>query len=227
MIDQLLDSKGFDYGSGILSPNQIQFVVNIPKNSSSFLLSWLTQYEWHPANIKNHFGNVGEMLVVIRDPLERWISGIAQYINTYILSPVGPNGPIFSRNNVTNYDYTMTVEEFISTYDQTTERLLFDVINKFDDHVWPQIYFFHYLYPEKRRTYFYMDDNFTDTISSYLNLPVVSESKLDYNSSVSNTNMQQLQKFFKSRLELRPELKDRVVKSYRKDYELINSVIFQ
>jgi len=227
MIDQLLAAKGFDYGSGTLSPNQIQFVVNIPKNASSFLLSWLTQYEWHPANIKNHFGNVGEILVVIRDPLERWISGIAQYINTYILSPHGPNGPIFLREDLTKYDYTMTVEEFISTYDQSIERLLFDVINKFDDHVWPQIYFFQHLYPEKRRTYFYMNDHFTNTISSYLNLPVVSESKLDYNSSVSNTNMQQLQNFFKSRLEIRPELKNRVIKSYWQDYELINNVTFK
>jgi hypothetical protein len=227
MIDQLLAAKGFDYGSGTLSPNQIQFVVNIPKNASSFILSWLTQFEWHPANIKNHFANIGEIIVIVRDPLERWISGISQYLNTYILSVAGPNGPIFPGQPVTEFDYVMSADDFIRQYNQTVERLLFDVIDKFDDHTWSQSYFFQYLYPEKRRTYFYMDDDFTEKISSYLNLPVDTNSSLDYNSSKSNLNIKLLQNFFQQRLVLRPELKDRIFNAYHKDYTLINSVTFQ
>jgi hypothetical protein len=162
------------------------------------------------------------MIVVLRDPVDRWISGISQYINTYILSVHGPNGPVFPGDPLTKFDYIMSADDFIDNYNQNTERLLFDVIFQFDDHVWMQTDFFQQLEPHVPRKYFYMDDQFTDKISSYLHIDFVEN--LDYNSSAGNKNMAKLQTFFKDRLVIRPELRTRLIKTYSKDYELIYTI---
>jgi hypothetical protein len=220
MIDQLLARRGYGYGSGLLSPDHQRFIVNIPKNASSFLLDWTTRNGWRTALCDNQ--SVDELIVVLRDPVDRWISGIAQYINTYILSVHGPNGPIFPGDPITEFDFVMSADDFIHHYNQTTERLLFDVIFQFDDHVWPQVDFFQQLKPHVARTYFYIDQNFTEKISSYLNIDFVQN--LDYNSSKDNVNMKKLQEFFTERLNIRPELKQRIISAYSSDYQLINRV---
>ena len=227
MINQLLARRGYEYGSGMLGPNHFQFVVNIPKNASSFVHSWTSAFGWRANSINQYIHNIGEVIVILRDPVDRWISGISQYLNTYILSVVGPNGPIFPNDPITKFDYVMTAEDFINAYNQNTERLLFDVIFQFDDHVWPQVDFFKDLYPEKRRTYFYLDDKFESKLASYLNINTINELDQDRNSSLSNKNMKTLHDFFTERLILRPELKKRIIDAYCRDYELINSVTFQ
>ena len=45
MIPQLVD-RGFGYGSGTLSPDLSQFIVNIPKNASSYMLDWARRHQW-------------------------------------------------------------------------------------------------------------------------------------------------------------------------------------
>jgi hypothetical protein len=222
MIEQLLARRGYGYGSGLISADQQQFIVNIPKNASSFLLDWTKRNGWSTAMIKDQV--LPELIVVLRDPVERWISGISQYINTYILSVYGPNGPIFPGEPITEFDYVMVAEDFINNYNQNTERLLFDVIFQFDDHVWPQCDFFKNL-KTQQTTYFYIDYAFTEKISSYLNIDFVEN--LDYNSSKNNLNMNVLQEFFTQRLLQRPELRQRIVKAYIEDYKLIETVIFQ
>jgi hypothetical protein len=142
MIQQLLARRGYTYGSGILSPNHLQFVVNIPKNASSFVLDWTSRFGWRANQLDPNAHRVGELIVVLRDPVDRWVSGISQYINTYILSVQGPNGPVFSDEAVSaEFDYVMSADDFVKHYNQLTERLLFDVIYQFDDHVWPQVDF--------------------------------------------------------------------------------------
>jgi hypothetical protein len=227
MIDQLLARRGYGYGSGMLSPDCSQFVVNIPKNASSLLNDWVSRNGWSSAVVGDNCSWTAcqEFIIVLRNPLERWISGISQYINTYILSVAGPNGPIFPGNTVTEFDYPMSSEDFIKNYNQNTERLLFDVIYQFDDHVWPQIDFFEKLMPHVSRTYFYLDTEFNNKISCYLNIDI--DDNLDYNSSNNNYNMKQLQEFFTNKLTDRPELKSRIIDAYHKDYNLINSVTFK
>jgi hypothetical protein len=227
MIQTLLARRGYGYGSGMLSPDCQQFIVSIPKNASSLLVDWTTRNKWSSAVVGDNCGwsSCQEFIIVLRDPLERWISGIAQYLNTYILSVVGPNGPIFPGDVVTEFDYAFSADTFINDYNQNIERILFDVIFQFDDHVWPQIDFFENVMPWLPRTYFYLDSEFNNKISSYLNINI--EEKLDYNSSKNNSNMKKLQEFFINRLSIRPEFKSRIINAYRRDYELINSVTFK
>jgi hypothetical protein len=228
MIDQLLARRGYGYGSGMLSPDCSQFVVNIPKNASSFILDWTNRFGWRADQADQCAHRIGELIIVLRDPVDRWVSGISQYINSYILSVRGPNGPIFPDEPMSaEFDYSMSADDFVKNYNQLTERLLFDVIFQFDDHVWPQVDFFKDLCTEKRRTYFYLDKHFEKKLSSYLNIEYNNEFELDRNSSQTDVNKRILHNFFAERLELRPELKSRIVRAYSRDYDLINNVKFK
>ena len=218
MIPQLVD-RGFGYGSGTLSPDLSQFIVNIPKNASSYMLDWARRHQWITTVADDHSDTITEMIVILRDPLDRWVSGIVQYLNTYILSVQGPNGPVFPDEPYSPYNWPMNAVQWIDGYNQTTERLIFDVVNRFDDHVWPQHEFFENLLPLVKRKYFLLDRNFDAAIADYLGFAPYLD--LDSNSASNNANMRLLQKFFVDRLQERPDLAQRVIKAYAKDYELI------
>jgi hypothetical protein len=64
-----------------------------------------------------------------------------------------------------------------------------------------------------------LDHNFDAAIADYLGFAPYPD--LDSNSAGNNANMQLLQKFFVDRLQQRPDLAQRVIKAYAKDYELI------
>jgi len=218
MIPQLVD-RGFGYGSGTLSPDLSQFIVNIPKNASSYMLDWARRHQWMTTVADDHSDTITEMIVILRDPLDRWVSGIVQYLNTYILSVQGPNGPVFPDESYSPHNWPMDAVQWIDAYNQTTERLIFDVVNRFDDHVWPQHEFVENLLPAVKRKYFLLDHNFDVAIVDYRGFAPYPD--LDSNSAGNNANMRLLQKFFVDRLQQRPDLAQRVIKAYAKDYELI------
>jgi len=211
--------RGFGYGSGMIDPGRQRFLLNIPKNASSYMLDWSNRHGWNSALISNH-PDIDELIIILRDPVQRWVSGLAQYIRSYILSVHGPNGPIFPGELITKHDYVMTGESFCSLYNDLTERLLFDVIDAFDDHVWPQ----HQLIPEVssnvKKTFFFMDHTFDQSIGSYLGFTPVTD--LDRNRGSVNQDTAQVQEFLQQRLLVRPELAARIKKHYRKDYDLIS-----
>ena len=144
-MKQLVE-RGFGYGTGQLNSECSRFLVSIPKNASSSLIDWVGIHGWSSAVVGDNcnWTNVKEMIVVLRDPVDRWVSGIVQYIHTYILYVHGPNTTKLAHEIPTEFDYAMSAKQFIEQYNQVSERLLFDVINRFDDHVWPQNEFFQY-----------------------------------------------------------------------------------
>ena len=76
MIEQLAN-RGFGYGTGLLSPDCSKFIVSMPKNASSFVKGVLigARGHWHHSET---LVNGQENLVVLRDPIDRWCSGIVQ-----------------------------------------------------------------------------------------------------------------------------------------------------
>lgn len=213
--------RGYGHGSGVISSDHSRFIVNVPKNASSFVADWGFRNGWRAAIAENH-PEIEEIIVILRDPMDRWISGIAQYLRGFILGVHGPNGPIFPGDPITEYDYVMTVEDFVAQYTDVTERLIFDVISRFDDHVWPQWEILEGL-PDCRRTWFYLDDQLTRRLGDYLGWALVDG--LDQNRGDDDLNNQGLQEFFRQRLQQRPELKTRIQKHYKRDYDLIEQVL--
>lgn len=220
MIEELA-RRGYGYGSGMLSPDCSKFIVNIPKNASSYLVDWAGKEGWTSAVVGDLCGwhLVNEMIVVLRDPVDRWVSGIAQYLNTYILSVKGPNGPIYKNEDMTVHDYGMTADHWIKNYNQNSERLIFDVISRFDDHTWPQHEFFENLLPLVNRKYFYLDEHLDTHIIGQLGFK--KRNDLDRNRGTDHIRIKQLQEFFQHRLNIRPELQERIKLHYHKDYEYL------
>jgi hypothetical protein len=217
-----LQGRGFGHGSGVLNSTHDRFIINVPKNASSFVLDWGRQHGWHAALAENHSDTITEMIVILRDPVDRWISGIAQYINSYILSVHGPNGPIFPDEPTSKHDYTMNARVFIDQYTDATERLIFDVISRFDDHVWPQNEIIKDVLPRIPRRYFMLDHDFEQNIQQYLGWQPVAN--LDRNQGSYSDNNARLQNFFRDRLAQRPELHERLRRHYADDYALLSQI---
>lgn len=212
MLEYLSTRRGFGYNGGILSPDCTKFILNIPKNSSSFMVDWAHRHNWTTAVVYDNcdWHRVTEVIVILRDPVERWISGITQYLVSYVL-----NG-----NNK-----LLTAEEFISQYNPVIENLIFDVVDRFDDHVWPQVEILQDVLPDAERKYFLLDQHFTKKIGSYLSFDTFKD--LDVHSTHEDPTKQTIYNFFKKLLESRNDLKQKVIDVYAKDYELINKVTFQ
>lgn len=225
MIEQL-STRGFGYGSGLLSPDCSQFIVNIPKNASSFILDWGNHYGWTQAVVGDNcnWGLVKDIIVVLRDPLERWVSGVAQYITGYItgyiLSNQGPNGPYYPDSDVSSqYTQHITADEFISQYNHVVDRLIFDNAVWLDDHVWPQNNLCKNLLPNANRNYVLFDSQLEKKLSLLLGWTKVEN--LDRNQGSQNSDTKKLQEFFTNHLNNRPDLVTRLKNFYRDDYQLI------
>jgi hypothetical protein len=221
VIEQL-KNKGYSYSSGILSPDSLKFIVNIPKNASSYILDWAKHHNWTTTEIDNDPKQqyVNEVIVILRDPLQRWVSGMGQYLTSYVLNVTGAysweTGPGPD-------DQFMPSDEFIKNYNSVVERLLFDNLNRHDDHVWPQIEFFENLLPSVPRKYFYIDQNFNTKFREYLKFDHIDG--LDANIISTNPHTEKVQQFIKGRLNTRPELTQRVIDAYTQDYKLIEKVL--
>jgi hypothetical protein len=221
MIPALL-SRGFGHGSGVLSPDGTKFILNVPKNASSYVLDWSRHHGWNTA-LADNVTNVQQVYILLRDPLERWISGMAQYVKTYILSVYGPNGPVFPGEPIAELDYVADAQMFIDQYNDITERLVIDNAARFDDHVWPQCEIIQGILPGVPRQYFRVDHTLEPALRNHLGWRPIDG--LDRNSGTADPEIRHLQRFFQHRLIIRPELKDRIRRHYQRDYELIAQVL--
>jgi hypothetical protein len=217
---QPLANKGFTYGSGLINPDRTKFIVNIPKNASSFLLNWSQDNRWTVAHADDVAQTLQEIIVILRDPLERWISGFAQYASGNILhakrfysTDTGP-GPDFQY---------MSALDFIKNYNPLTERLVFDNLELFDDHVWPQQLFFKDLLPNLPRKYFYINENINNQLQKYFGWLPASDN-LDRNDSNNDLDKKLIKQWLRGRLMQVPELQTTILNAYVEDYRLIEQI---
>ena len=76
-------SKGHVFGECMSLPDNDLMYVNIPKNASSWTKPNLLDWKWE--NYNYHTDNLYHKtaIIVLRDPVERWLSGIAEYLYLY------------------------------------------------------------------------------------------------------------------------------------------------
>ena len=198
MID--LIARGYTIGGGLISPDNELFFLPIPKNASTFISSVLYQNNWRYANLSEFTGD--QVFCILRDPLDRWISGIATYFALYIIND--------------EYDIKM----FLKEYNQLTEKLIFDNII-FDDHTTPQIDFLNIVPKNKNIVSFTIDEqSLLQKLSEYLKYD------LSYDLSITNENfskdnyvIQHIIDLIKSRLQENMITKIKV--KYKADYTLL------
>ena len=209
------------FGSGMLSTDCLKFAVSIPKNASSFMVDWTGRHGWTSAIVGDDcdWHRVQQVIVLLRDPLSRWVSGITQYLSGHVLnvsnaytSDLGP-GP---------EDQQMSADDFIKNYNSVVERLIFDQLDELDDHVWPQTRFLNIL-PTVPRKHFVINNKLTQQLSQYFGFEIAND--LDINQGSADSEVEKLQRFFQLRLNTRPDLIERVKYRYQQDYQYIENYV--
>ena len=192
-------TKGHELGTCMSHPNGDLMYINIPKNASSWtkpnLLDWGWQfYNYHTDDINK------TAIVVLRDPVERWVSGIAEYLTLY-----HPN--------------------FI-LHDFEAMDLIFDRIC-FDDHTERQVNFIHGLDTEQC-IFLKCDDDYSKNFSNLLAEHNMPNRYFKYDPQHVSEHSPERKKFkiiFQREIENSKYLES--VKNYfQPDYDLINSVQF-
>jgi hypothetical protein len=195
-----LISRGYQVGGGMISPDGQFFYLSIPKNASTFISSVLHQNNWHYSNLSTFTGD--KIICVLRDPIDRWVSGMATYCALYLLGE--------------NYGSDM----FVADYNLLTEKLIFDNI-VFDDHTEPQTTFVNFVPDNKQMVYFLANNNLVlDDLSKYLNHTLTyNHDTTNENASENNYDTRQISRFLRSQLDEELTYKLRV--RYKQDYQLL------
>jgi hypothetical protein len=197
-----LVKRGHTLGGGMITPDKKYFYLNIPKNASTFTNNVLTDNHWLLWNIAE--GEFNNAIFVLRDPVERWISGFTTYVSLWILAA--------------GYGS----EQFIADYNRLTEKFIFDTI-VFDDHTMPQTFFINNIPSSVRKHYVWADANtLINSISSITGINLNVNTDTMDNNKDSNASTSSINKFIKSRMT--PELISKIQEAYKEDYNLINSV---
>ena len=194
-------ARGHIFGE-CMSHNDSEYMyVYIPKNATSWTKPNLLDFGWEFYNY--HTDNLNKTaLVVLRDPVERWISGIAEYL------------------------YLYHREFIISDLNKAVRELIFDKI-AFDDHTERQLYFIEGLDPAKC-IFFKFGPEYRAQFSEFLNSINMPNKYSNYNyQHVSNDSPErkQFKEFFKRELENSKYL-NKVEDYFREDMRFIETVKF-
>jgi hypothetical protein len=145
-------------------------------------------------------------LIVLRDPVERWLSGICEYFTLY------------HRNADTAQINQLMIDLIV---DQVT----------FDDHTEKQVYFVEGLDP-KRCTFFNCDHDYRLYFGQFLKNQGIDNKYHKYNYQHTTENREDgdmarsnYKKIFQPLLE-NSKYFNRIRDHYKKDYDLINSIQF-
>lgn len=173
--------------------------INIPKNASSWTKPNLQDWGWEFYNY--HTDQLDKTaIVVLRDPVDRWLSGIAECLTLY--------HPAFDLQ------------------DMETVELIFDRI-VFDDHTEQQVKFLQGIDTDNC-IFLWCDDNYRQNFSNLIAEYYGPNKyyKYDYQHVSENSpERKNFKKIFSREIE-NPKYLKQVQDYYKKDYELINSVKF-
>ena len=206
LFHQHWEPKGHTFGTCLSRSDLDLMYVNIPKNASSWTKPNLMDHGWEFYNYHYDHLRHKHAMVVLRDPIERWLSGICEYFTLY------------HRN--------IDVAQFNSAfYDLITEQITFD------DHTEKQVYFIEGLDP-KKTTFFLCDADYKLYFAQFLRNQGVDNNYQNYNHQHTTDNREDgdtrrstFKQIFQPMLD-NPAFVDRLKQHYAKDYELINKVKF-
>jgi len=201
--------RGYMPGGGMLSPDRRTFVLNIPKNASTYVTNVLKANGWNYSDIM-HIVNAGhthlKCVVLLRDPTDRWVSGFATYCASYVLG------------------YGYGSEYFMRDYNDLTERIIFDNLI-FDDHTEPQSTFVRQLPNQFDKQFVLIKGGREQLIK---NLSDVFGQKLEVtdvnsNASEDNYDVKNIANFMRDRITT--PLQTKIFDRYYQDYEMLEQVI--
>ena len=208
--------KGHTFGNCLHGPvgsSDYSNYIPIPKCGSTWMNNVLRQtLNWQRGNIYTDPGlgepgglglNFNRNLIVLRDPIERWLSGIAEYIYRY-------------------HD-----RDFTNNLSKDTLDLIFDRI-AFDDHTEKQVYFCHGVH-RYRSLFFHCDSTLIELFSHFLtsNGVDIDTSRIPPANQTSLIDEKVIIKeTFRDIVENNKKYKDKLINYLKADFDLIDSVNF-
>lgn len=185
--------------------------VPIPKNSSSYIGNLLVRNSWNSVNFLTMSFPNEKIIVLLREPTDRWLSGMTQYLCSYLL--------IEGR----------TVDDIIKNWNSLLTDIVFDKV-VFDDHTECQNYFLRGL-PKDQCVFFDSSNHpelaIRDYLKSYNTELIIDHPSLldiDRNISTVEDGRAQLALFLKSMIDKDNRLAERLKYVYREDYKLWNNI---
>lgn len=196
--------KGHIYGHCYTSDDSRFFYCNIPKNASSWTKDFVTKnLNWTEKNFINS-GLIRDKIpiVVLRDPIERWLSGITEYINHYH----------------ENFD--------VNQVNTTMLDWIFDRV-AFDDHTERQSMFIESINLNKT-VWFWCDHTYSEKVSNFFHKEglILTDCEINGIMNMSNGKKTHWSDYFRRCLVTNPEYNKKIQAYYQDDYKLIKSVKF-
>ena len=144
----------------------------------------------------------GKYVVILRDPLERWLSGTVEFLQSS-----------YAKQNAHHFSYTQVLDVFFR--DQVF----------LDAHTYPQHWFINSI-DRDNITWVYFDNNLSNTLEQLFNRYQLEYTMpLKQNVGKNNTTKTQLYNEYKSVLD-NEKYKSQLIDLYKQDYQLIESVNF-
>lgn len=201
---EYLRTRGYVPGGGLTSSTGT-FYLNIPKNASTYLTNILRANGWENCILNDRGPSIAGAIVVLRDPFERWISGFATYASSWLLG------------------YGYGSDHWVQDYNRLAERIIFDNL-EFDDHTTPQVDYIAQLPSNLPIKYFVLNQaTIVNDIAQYTGLDI-QVTEVDGNVSENNYDQRQITKFMRDRIAKNPELNNKIIGHYKRDFDLIDSV---
>lgn len=201
--------KGHTFGQCYVDRTLDLMYVNIPKNASTF--TKVNHFGW---TVDNYYKcePTSTVLVVLRDPIDRWLSGISEYFYRY-------------QQDISN------ITDLLES-DEPSLKLYLDLIFNqitFDDHTEKQIRFINDI-DFNKCVFFKCDLNFPRLYSEFYrtNFNLDNQFNLSpwYNVTKDYPKKQKIKELFRIILKRNRRYKDQLMYHFRQDYELIKEVKF-
>ena len=217
--DNLWANYGHRLGEGLLSPNKEHFYLKIPKNSSSFAVNHLTKLGWSHSFVKDN--PHASILVALRDPMDRWISGVIEYLFMYHMNQID-----HIVSNPPEFDFWPLLGERLGI------SLLYEKIS-FDDHTERQSLFLNGINLNRCQALLvdqYYSKNFSELLdtlgypNSINNAEKINAHDAQHDSTASRKRL--LREVIQFIIDRDYERKPKLLEHFEPDYQLINSIKF-
>ena len=208
---QLGQSRVINIDPALYGISQLVY-VNIPKNASSWISLQFNQGINRNAENINYYDIVDltqcRFIVVLRDPLDRWIAGMTQMIYT---EPATDLDGVANNMNIDTFDWDLVMEKI-----------------EHDNHTQKQVDFI-YNIPQDQIVWLKFDDqlkdNFINLMLSYGCDVEIKKSDKD-NVTPKNSAKHSVMNKIVSKLNQHVEYSQKIIDYYHKDYDLFNTVSF-